>query len=735
MTEEVQKLTAAIIRARLCTHLPDPAQVARASGYGVLKHELAKQRAHKPVRRLAEEMGKDFSALAPCMLMSPLSIAQYLPPDQDLFDIVIFDEASQITPWDAVGSIGRGRQLVLAGDQKQMPPTNFFSRGSATVDEDAMVDLESILDECVSASIPRRSLDWHYRSRHDSLIAFSNSRYYDGKLVTFPAPETRETAVEWHRVDGVYAKGTEQTNAIEAKAIVAEARRRLAGQVPSETSLGIVTLNSKQQELIEDLLEQARKGDSAFDAHFSDDLEEPVFVKNLETVQGDERDTIILGITFGPVEAGARKMSMNFGPLNKDGGWRRLNVAITRARKAMLLFTSFDAGMIDLSKTASQAVRDLKHYIEFADRGPRALAETHSDSVGVTESPFEDAVKALLEQRGWSVRPQIGVSGYRIDLGVVDPDNSGDFLAGIECDGAMYHSAQTARDRDKVRQAVLEGLGWTIIRIWSTDFWIDAKGAMERVDARLNQLLEEARERRASADAEEESDAPAGDDEEDFGGDISAQAKDSSAQDFADDPEDEELPQPSMEPAPEVEPVLFKARPPDAPRARGVLYRNTDFSAVADRIDADQFYDPAYYDILSEMVRIAVETESPIRDDQLATVVARAHGFARTGRLIRERVNEMVEHSFVTIQDQEGHAFVWRDESHPERLSEYRVPRNDAAERSIDQISLQELMLAAEAVEDAEDRAVAVARTFAISRLRRDARRRVEMALEELARR
>lgn len=733
VTEEVQNLTSAIIRARLCTDLPDASQVARASGFGVLKHELAKQRAHKPVRRLAEEMGKDFSALAPCMLMSPLSIAQYLPPDQDLFDIVIFDEASQITPWDAVGSIGRGRQLVLAGDQKQMPPTNFFSRGSATVDEDAMVDLESILDECVSASIPRRSLDWHYRSRHDSLIAFSNSRYYDGKLVTFPAPETRETAVEWHRVDGVYAKGTEQTNAIEAKAIVAEAKRRLAGKAPGDTSLGIVTLNSKQQDLIEDLLEQARKGDAAFDAHFADDLEEPVFVKNLETVQGDERDTIILGITFGPVEAGARKMSMNFGPLNKDGGWRRLNVAVTRARKAMLLFTSFDAGMIDLSKTASQAVRDLKHYIEFADRGPRALAEVHSDSIGETESPFEDAVKGMLERRGWSVRPQIGVSGYRIDLGIVDPDNPGDFLAGIECDGAMYHSALTARDRDKVRQAVLEGLGWTILRIWSTDFWIDAKGSIAKIDGRLKHKLDEARERRVLEEAGEEQDDAAGPettsdapDEDDY-----VQVDDPASPVVDDRQARGNASSPPHESDATDDTLLSMFHAPEIAQGRAGPYRQTDFSDIVDKIDPDRFYDPEYNDVLIEMVRLVVETEAPIRDDQLATVIARAHGFARTGRLIRERVDEVVQRSFVLVEDQVDHVFVWIDERHATRLDEYRVPKSGSANRSIDQIALPELMLAARAVDDVEDRAVAVARIFGISRLRRDARRRVELAIEK----
>ena len=724
VTEEVQDLTAGIIRARLCSDLPDQSQVGRASGFGILKHEMAKQRAHKPVRKLAEEMGSDFSSLAPCMLMSPLSIAQYLPPDQELFDIVIFDEASQITPWDAIGSIGRGKQLVLAGDQKQMPPTNFFSRGTATVDDDAMEDLESILDECVSASIPRRSLDWHYRSRHDSLIAFSNSRYYDGKLVTFPAPETRDTAVEWHKVEGVYAKGTEQTNALEAQAIVAEARKRLAGKKPGDISLGIVTLNSKQQELIEDLLETARKGDAAFDEHFSDDLEEPVFVKNLETVQGDERDIIMLGITFGPTEAGSRKMSMNFGPLNKDGGWRRLNVAVTRARKAMLLFTSFDAGMIDLSRTPSQAIRDLKHFIEFADRGPKALAEAHSDSAGPTESPFEDAAMAMLQAKGWSVRPQIGVSGYRIDLGIVHPDYPGDFLAGIECDGAMYHSALTARDRDKVRQSVLEGLGWTIFRIWSTDFWIDRQGAIDGVDAKLRKALEGDRERRAAIEEIAQVcpgiSEPTDNEAKTTPGNLEP---DPDASVYAPEPEtDKHRHRPPKE-------LLAFAKNFSPQHARSVPYRHTDFTPIDAVIDPDRFYDADYTDVLTRLVMHAVETEAPIRDDQLATVIARAHGFARTGRLIKERVDSIAREKAFYLVDAEGHAFVWKDEEQTHRLDEFRVSPHGEMERSVDQISLEELALAANSISGEYDLPVATARLFSISRLRKDARKRVELAI------
>lgn len=373
-------------------------------------------------------MGDAMTRLAPCMLMSPLSIAQYLPADLALFDLVIFDEASQIAPWDAVGSIARGKQVVIAGDPRQMPPTSFFNRAaSVTDDDDVEEDMESILDECLGAGIPKHSLSWHYRSRHESLIAFSNHRYYDSNLITFPAAVTRTSAVSWRRVDGVYAKGRGRTNQAEAEAMVAEAVRRLTD--PSFTaagrSLAIVTLNSDQQKLVEDLLDQARQRHPEIERFFLEDMTEPVVVKNLETVQGDERDLIMLGVGFGPTEPGANNMSMSFGPLNRDGGWRRLNVAVTRARREMTIFTSFDPSMIDLNRTNARAVRDLKHFLEFADRGPQALAEAVNGSVGGYDSPFEEAVARRLMDRGWQVVPQIGVSRFRIDLGIVHPDRPG----------------------------------------------------------------------------------------------------------------------------------------------------------------------------------------------------------------------------------------------------------------------------------------------------------------------
>ncbi|WP_213877880.1 DUF4011 domain-containing protein [Pseudomonas sp. dw_358] len=496
LDDALGSLSVRYIRARLCGLIPSKNDIGKGSGFAILKHELQKSRRHKPVRQLAVEMGDALNKLAPCMLMSPLSIAQFLPADQPPFDLVIFDEASQIAPWDAIGSIARGKQVVIAGDPRQMPPTNFFNRGASAGDDDTAEDMESILDECLGAGVPSHSLSWHYRSRHESLIAFSNHRYYDSNLITFPAAETRASAVHWRRVDGVYAKGKGRHNQAEAEAIVEETVKRLTDPafVAAGYSIGIITLNADQQKLVSDLLDKARLQYPQIEPFFQEGQMEPVVVKNLETVQGDERDLIILGIGYGPTEPGAPVMSMNFGPLNKDGGWRRLNVAITRSRREMLVFTSFDPSMIDLNRTNARAVRDLKHFIEFAQRGPRALAEAVQGSVGGYDSPFEEAVAQGLRRMGWHVVPQIGVSRFRIDLGIVHPDRPGDYLAGVECDGATYHSAATARDRDKVRGAILQGLGWNLLRVWSTDWWVDKEGALQRLHGALNALLETSRQ-------------------------------------------------------------------------------------------------------------------------------------------------------------------------------------------------------------------------------------------------
>jgi superfamily I DNA and/or RNA helicase/very-short-patch-repair endonuclease len=440
--------------------------------------------------------------------MSPLSIAQYLSTDIALFDVVIFDEASQIPVWDAIGAIARGKQVVMVGDPKQLPPTSFFNRASAAdeedVNEDVEVDLESILDECIGANLPTLNLSWHYRSRHESLIAFSNHHYYGGGLVTFPSPVTDDRAVSFHLIkNGVYEKGGSRTNKPEARALVEELVTKLSDKAfqASKLTIGVVTFNSEQQRLIEDLLDDARRKNPDIEPYFSEDVLEPVFVKNLESVQGDERDIMYFSIGYGPDLAG--KISMNFGPMNKSGGERRLNVAITRARHELRVFSSLRPDQIDLSRTQSSGVRDLKHFLEFAERGSRALAEAVLGSIGEYESPFEEAIANALKRKGWEVHPQIGVSSFRIDLGIVDPDSPGRYLAGVECDGATYHRSATAKDRDKLREHVLKGLGWNIVRIWSTDWWQDSEGALKKVHMQLEYLLERQRGKQAISEGGE----------------------------------------------------------------------------------------------------------------------------------------------------------------------------------------------------------------------------------------
>lgn len=487
-----QMLTGAYVDAKLSGQIPAQDDVQKSSGWGVLRHEIQKKTRHKPIRKLMEEIPEVVTSLAPCLMMSPISVAQYIPAEHALFDVVIFDEASQITVWDAVGTIARGKQIIVAGDPKQMPPTNFFNRSDDDPDGDVNYegDLESVLDELRSSNIPECYLNLHYRSRQESLIAFSNKHYYDNSLITFPAPIHPDCGVKLQKIDGYYARGKARHNEAEAKAIVQEVVRRLKSTDPEirNLSIGIVTFNTEQQSLIEDLLDKACKDYPEIENAFSEEKHEKVFVKNLETVQGDERDVILFSITYGPDQSG--HVTMNFGPLNRTGGERRLNVAMTRARHEMIVFSTLESSHIDLSRTNARAVADLKNFLEYAERGASVLGAAIQGPLGDFESPFEIAVARALRDRGWSIHPQVGVSAFRIDLGVVHPDKPGVYLAGVECDGAMYHSSANARERDKIRQSVLENLGWTLFRVWSTDWWVNKAAAIDKLHSLLQQQLE-----------------------------------------------------------------------------------------------------------------------------------------------------------------------------------------------------------------------------------------------------
>lgn len=484
------------VTAALSKSMPSVSSHASSqSELGILKREIEKKTRHLPTRRLVEAIPNLLPRLKPCFLMSPLSIAQYLDPKQPPFDLVVFDEASQIPVWDAIGAIARGTEVIVVGDSKQLPPTNFFNVAESEDDHEMLTDeyfvedMDSILKECRAAMIPPLDLKWHYRSRHESLIAFSNFHYYDNKLHTFPSPEERSAKLGVtfrHVADGVYDRGKSRTNRAEANQVVDEIVRLLREENPD--SIGVVTFNLSQQGLIEDLLDAKRREMPEIEKYFTNESREPVFVKNLESVQGDERDTIIFSVGFGPDDTG--KITMNFGPLNQEGGERRLNVAVTRARKRLMVFSSLRSDQIDLRKTRATGVKHFKTFLDYADRGPQAIAEAteHSDVLSF-DSSFERTVWQSLTDKGFEVDTQVGCAGYRVDLAIRDPDRPGHYLLGVECDGAAYHSGKTARDRDRIRQAVLESLHWRIARVWSTDWWINR----DRCLARLLEAIEHAK--------------------------------------------------------------------------------------------------------------------------------------------------------------------------------------------------------------------------------------------------
>lgn len=496
LDDSARRAAAPRARSAVFHGLPPSDQVPRKSELGLLRHQMSLKRPSKSIRECIAAMPDAFSKLAPCLLMSPLSIAQYLPADQGQFDVVIFDEASQIATWDAIGAIARGTQTIIVGDPKQLPPTNFFGRTDSDEDnaelEDHEKDLESILDEAQASGLPTVQLNWHYRSKHESLIAFSNWNYYGNHLVTFPAAESADRGVSLKHVNGgLYDRGKSRTNRKEADAIVADVvakmLRCLAKPEAERLTYGVVTFNSQQQELIQDLLDEAQRRHPELEWFFADERIEPTAVKNLENVQGDERDVMLFSITFGYDAAG--KFPVDFGAINRDGGERRLNVAVTRARQELAVYASFLPDQIRSERSAARGVHDLKAFLEYAQKGPAAILARTDGSLGGFDSPFEEAVAAALEQRGWQVDSQVGVSGFRVDLGVVHPDRSGAYLAGVECDGATYHRSAVARDRDKIRQQVLENLGWAIVRVWSPDWWYDPESAIDEVHRQLDDLL------------------------------------------------------------------------------------------------------------------------------------------------------------------------------------------------------------------------------------------------------
>jgi len=458
---------------------------------GVIRAEINKKRGHRPLRRLMTDAGSAIQQLKPILLMSPLSVAQFLPPDKISFNLLVIDEASQVAPEDALGVVARVNQIMVVGDDKQLPPTNFFkivNAGDEYDEEDSIEtprsdrpsNFESILTLARTRGMSERMLAWHYRSKHPSLIALSNEECYAGRLLLPPSPliQTSEYGLSFVQTPrGHYDRGGTRCDLVQAEEVgkaIASHIRNCPGK-----SLGVACLSVQQRDAVDDMID---KIGMRADVEAFTPKEERLFVKNLEAVQGDERDVIFISVGYGVAPNQSRPF-LNFGPVSQEGGERRLNVLASRAREKCVVFSSITASDIP-ADTEIRGTRMLRALLDFAATGKLGAGTVRGDGF---ESAFEEAVARTIREAGFHVHPQVGVKGFRIDLGVIDPPRPGEYILGVECDGAAYHSARSARDRDRLRQEVLEGLGWRLHRIWSTDWFRNPQRESDKLLAAIKQ--------------------------------------------------------------------------------------------------------------------------------------------------------------------------------------------------------------------------------------------------------
>ena len=645
-------LTKKLIFAKLAARLPRRRSGPCPEGteLGILKRECEKRARHKPVRTLLEQIPTLAPVLKPCFLMSPLSVAQYLPADNAPFDLIVFDEASQIPVWDAIGVIARGKQLIVVGDPKQMPPTNFFQKGESETDDtapDDTEDLESILDECIVAGVHSTHLNWHYRSRHESLIAFSNHHYYEDRLYTFPAARNSEKlGIRFEFVpDGIYDRKATRTNRKEAEALVKYIFDRLEAAEGNCRSVGVVTFSQAQKDLIEDLVEKERAKHPALESYFSETQEEPLFVKNLENVQGDERDVILFSIGYAPDANG--KFSMNFGPLNRQGGERRLNVAITRAKEQVVVFSSIHASQIELSRTNAVGAAHLKYFLDYAEKKVNIYSDFKSEK---SVDGLRDEIAGFLTGKGYTVERNAGCSGFRIDLAVRHPEKPEEFLLGIECDNAAYAAQKTTRDRDNLRHQVLKGLGWHTYRAWCVDWTFDR----ERAEKSLLEFIEEVKNIPAELPS-----------------DLSGKKAETEENIPETEPE-------KVQYASETSPVV------SANRQEYRIWKN--FYSW----NQDEFYECSGKKIIKQQIAEIIAREAPIYENLLKRRIARAWGFSRIGGNIQRVLDECLPKNLTTSLHGEDRV-IWSADQTPAGYTFYRAGNSDETKRAIDEIPPEEL--------------------------------------------
>jgi very-short-patch-repair endonuclease len=657
--DRFETLTQREIYARLAAKVPQIAQsAAQSSESGILLRAIRSNGRGISIRKLFEQIPNLLNRLCPCMLMSPISVAQYLDPKNTLFDLVVFDEASQMPTSGAVGAMARGRNVVIVGDPKQLPPTSFFAAAASLEENEdglATEDLESILDDCMVLGMPQAHLLWHYRSRHESLIAFSNTHYYENKLLTFPSPNELVSRVSLRHIDGIYDRGKTKHNRAEAEAVVKEIIRRLQDRELSKLSMGVVTFSSVQQNLIEDLLDEAFRLNPDLEL-LSTESAEPIFVKNLENVQGDERDVILFSIGYGPDSNG--KVSLNFGPLNRDGGWRRLNVAVSRARHEMIVFSALEAHDLDVSRTSAQGVAGLKAFLDYAAKGRLALAVKNTDISAARALGIEQQIADALKLLGYEVHLHIGSSGYRIDLAIVDAKLSGKYLLGITCDGYAYHNSRTARDRDILRSQVLQQLGWTLHKVWSMD-WLESPDREIQKIVKAIELAVEAAERLKQNVLEQEASVI----------------------------ETIEHPSEQREPFAELKIPVQKAV---EAKAEAVFPEYKIHLVETVELDPEEFYAQSQIRRICKQISEVIEHEGPISRPLLSKRILTAWGISRSGVKNERYFTELLS-KIPTVQTKaEEIEFYWPLAVAPDQYDHFRVASQENERRNAEDLPVEE---------------------------------------------
>jgi hypothetical protein len=650
LNSQFAKLTKEMLFIQLAESIPDfSREGATSSETGILQRAIRNNGRGLSIRKLFEQIPNLLPRISPCMLMSPISVAQYLDIDKEPFDLLIFDEASQMPTSEAVGAMARAKQLIIVGDPKQMPPTNFFS--SVHVDEeDSNEDLESILDDCDALSVPSKQLKWHYRSKHESLIAFSNSKYYENSLFTFPSPDDRDTKVKFVKLNGVYDRGKTRQNLVEAKAVVDELVRRIQVPIEKRRSVGVVTFSSVQQTLIEDLLMERFKQNPQLE-EMALSFDEPYFIKNLENVQGDERDVILFSICYGPDENG--NVALNFGPLNRDGGWRRLNVAVSRSRYEMIIYSSLTADQIDLNRSKAEGIAGIKAFLAFAEKGKAYLPHGKSSNGVYSSVGIAKSIADFLISNGYQVELGVGSSGFKIDLGIIHPDDPGKYLLGILIDNKSHESSKSSIDRLLVQEGVLNVLGWKILKVWSLDWW----ESQTKEGARLLRRIEE----------------------------------------ISNQPELVELPMVEIsseslsEETDEIDTI-------DEIKSNSKNYMKASLTKV-NPTSSDDFLSNTYTQRQLKQIKEIVTVEGPILKNLLGKRLLEAWDIGRMGGRIQKRFDELLQMAEVTkTREENGEECLWNSLEDAGNYKDYRVLDPDGYKRSIEEIPMVELINGLEAI-------------------------------------